>query len=92
MTIRDVVKFRTEVNVAPGYLKTEFFLKADLCYAMPPQHNFSAAISSAEIMKEEVNKISTKFKCVQTKVFQINFQLLGQSAFIPISFDREFTS
>jgi hypothetical protein len=43
-------------------------------------------------MKEEVNKSSTKFKVVQTKVFQINQQILGQSVFIPVSFDREFTS
>ena len=43
-------------------------------------------------MKEEVNKSSTKFKCVQTKIFQINYQLQGQSVFIPISFDKEFTS
>jgi hypothetical protein len=33
-----------------------------------------------------------KFRCVQTRVFQINKALTGQSTFIPISFDREFTS
>ena len=53
----------------PGYLKTEFLLKCDLFYAMPPQQNFTQAINSAEIMKEEVSKSTTKFKCVQTKIF-----------------------
>lgn len=36
--------------------------------------------------------MSTKFKCVQTKIYQINMALLGQSVFIPFSFDKEFTS
>jgi hypothetical protein len=48
---------------------TEFFLKVELYYSQPPQQNFSAAIGSAEVMKEEVNKATTKFNCVQTKVF-----------------------
>ncbi len=69
VVIRDMVKFRTEVNVQPGYLNTEFYLKCDLYYQTPPQHNFSASIGSAEIMKEEVNKNSSKFKVVQTKIF-----------------------
>ena len=43
-------------------------------------------------MKEEVSKSSMKFKCVQTKLFQINNLLQGVSSFIPMSFDREFTS
>ena len=43
-------------------------------------------------MKDEVNKPHTKFTCVQTKIFQINNILQGLSTFIPMSFDREFTS
>lgn len=70
--MRDVVKFRTEVDVSPGYLATEFFLKCELYYSPPPQSNFQAAISSAEVMKEEVLKSTTKFKLAQTKVYQIN--------------------
>lgn len=33
-----------------------------------------------------------KFNLVQTRVFQLNNLLHGQSTFIPLSFDREFTS
>jgi hypothetical protein len=36
ISIRDFVKFRTEVDVQPGYLNTEFFLKCELYYAPPP--------------------------------------------------------
>lgn len=54
--IRDIIKFRTEVDIAPGYLSTEFYLKVELYYCPPPQANFSAAIGSAEVMKEELNK------------------------------------
>jgi hypothetical protein len=89
---RDIIKFRTEVDIQPGYLNTEFFLKCELYYSQPPQQNFQAAVSSAEIMKEELNKPGTKFKLVQTKTYQINHLLQGRSAFVPISFDREFTS
>jgi hypothetical protein len=37
ISIRDFVKFRTEVDVVPGYLQTEFFLKCELYYSPPPQ-------------------------------------------------------
>ena len=43
-------------------------------------------------MKEEVSKYANKFKCVQTKLFQINKSLQGLSTFVPIQFDREYTS
>ena len=43
-------------------------------------------------MKEEVNRPQTRFKLVQTKIFQINKLLTGLSTFLPISFDREYTS
>jgi len=32
VVLRDVIKFRTEIDVKPGYLDTEFFLKAELFY------------------------------------------------------------
>ena len=32
VVLRDIVKFRTEVDIQPGYLETEFFLKAELFY------------------------------------------------------------
>ena len=56
MTIRDVVKFRSEIDVQEGYLDTEFFLRVDLFYATPPIANFTAVIGSAEVMKEEITK------------------------------------
>jgi hypothetical protein len=40
ISIRDFVKFRTEVDVQPGYLQTEFFLKCELYYSPPPQSNY----------------------------------------------------
>jgi len=43
-------------------------------------------------MKAEVNKTSTKFKSVQTRLFQINKCMQGQSTFLPVEFDREYTS
>ena len=74
------------------FVDNEFYLRVELYYAQPPQHNFSRATNSAEIMKDEVSRYANKFKCVQTKLFQINKSLQGQSTFVPISFDREYTS
>ena len=39
VVLRDIVKFRTEVDIEPGYLETEFFLKAELFYRPPPAKN-----------------------------------------------------
>ena len=74
------------------FVDSEFYLRAELYYSQPPQHNFMRAVNSAEIMKDEVSKGSNRFKCVQTKVFQINGALQGMSTFVPITFDREYTS
>jgi hypothetical protein len=92
ISVRDFVKFRTELDVQRGYLGTEFFLKCELYYAPLPSHNFQLAISSPEIMKQEVEKLAGSFKCVQTRVFQLNNLLLGLSTVVPISFDREYSS
>ena len=44
-------------------------------------------------MKEEISSgKNLKFRYVQTRVYQINNALSGLSSFVPISFDREFTS
>lgn len=59
--IRDIVKFRTEVDYKPWYLQTDFFLKCELYYCAPPQANFMAAVNSAMIMKDELNKSANKF-------------------------------
>ena len=32
VVLRDIVKFRTEIDIQPGYLETEFILKAELFY------------------------------------------------------------
>ena len=47
VVLRDIVKSRTEVEVKPGYLDTEFFLKAELYYQPPPTNNFSRCMNSA---------------------------------------------
>ena len=70
--IRDIVKFRTEVDVLPSYLETEFFLKVEMFYCPPPVDNFQQAVNNADIMKEEMKKSVEKFKLVQTRVFQLN--------------------
>ena len=51
------------------FVDNEFYLRCELYYAQPPQHNFARAANSAEVMKEEVSKYENKFKCVQTKLF-----------------------
>jgi hypothetical protein len=43
-------------------------------------------------MKEEIMKPATKFNLVQTKILQVNSILSGYSSFVPITFEREFTS
>ena len=93
ISIRDFVKFRTEVDVQPGYLNTEFFLKCELYYSPPPSQNFQLSVQMPEVMREEVQSgKNVKFRLVQTRVFQINNLLKGLSTFVPISFDREYTS
>ena len=74
------------------FVDNEFYMRVELYYSQPPQHNFVRASNSAEIMKEEVSKGTGKFKCVQTKLYQINRALRGLSTFVPIQFDREYTS
>jgi hypothetical protein len=32
VVLRDIIKFRSEVDVEEGYLETEFFLKTELYY------------------------------------------------------------
>ena len=44
IAIRDFVKLRTEIDVARGYLATEFFLRVELHYSAPPQQNLQQAL------------------------------------------------
>jgi hypothetical protein len=52
VVLRDIVKFRTEVDVKPGYLNTEFFVKVELYYMPPPtnHHNYRRCMDSAKDM------------------------------------------
>ena len=77
---------------ANQFVDNEFYLRVELYYAQPPQHNFVRAANSAEVMKQEVSQYANKFKCVQTKLFLINKALQGLSTFVPIQFDREYTA
>ena len=52
VVLRDIIKFRTEVEVKDGYLNNEFFLKAELFYQAPPTSNFSRCVSDPKAMKE----------------------------------------
>jgi hypothetical protein len=50
VVLRDIVKFRTEVEVQPGYLDVELFLKVELYYQPPPattSKNFSRCMGDA---------------------------------------------
>ena len=89
--LRDVVKFRTEIDVGPGYLDTEFFIKAELFYQAPPTNNFSRCMNSPKDMQYELQKSGEQFKMVQARLYRLNKGLLGQSSFIPVLFDREYT-
>lgn len=55
VVLRDIVKFRTEVEVKPGYLETEFFLKAELYYQPPPTNNFSRCMNNAKDLQDEIS-------------------------------------
>ena len=54
VVLRDIIKFRTEVEVKPGYLETEFFVKAELFYKPPPQVNFTKCINSPIEMQNSI--------------------------------------
>jgi hypothetical protein len=91
VVLRDIVKFRTEIDIQPGYLETEFFLKAELFYQPPPSNNFSRCMNSAKDMQAELQKSGEQFKMVQARLYQVNKGLTGVSSFLPILFDREYT-
>ena len=73
VVLRDIVKFRTEIDVKPDYLNTEFFLKVELYYQAPPQHNFSRCMNSAKEMQDELQRSGeqdeSSFKMVQARLF-----------------------
>ena len=80
VVLRDIIKFRTEIDVRPDYLNTEFFLKVELYYQPPPTHNFSRCMNSAKDMQDELNKAGDAgetFKMVQARLYQLNRGLLG---------------
>lgn len=91
VVLRDVVKFRTEIDVKEDYLNTEFYLKAELFYQAPPANNFSQCMSSATAMQEELQRNGEEFRMVQARLYQLNKGLQGQSSFCPILMDREYT-
>jgi len=69
VVLRDVIHFRTEIDVDYGYLDTEFFLRIEIFYAQPPSGNFTAAVSQPDVMQDEAGKPSTVYKLGQTKLF-----------------------
>jgi len=54
VVLRDIIKFRTEIDIEPGYLETEFYLKAELFYQPPPSNNFSRCMNSAKEMQKQM--------------------------------------
>lgn len=54
VVLRDIIKFRTEIEVKPGYLDTEFFIKVELFYQPPPQTNFTKCINSPVDMQNQI--------------------------------------
>jgi len=64
VVLRDIIKFRTEVDVQPGYLETEFFLKAELFYQAPPTETMSSYLLSADNLKDHLQGSNESFKMV----------------------------
>ena len=91
VVLRDIIKFRTEIDIEPGYLETEFYLKAELFYQPPPSNNFSRCMNSAKEMQRQMQKSGALFTMAQARLYQINKGMLGASSFQPILFDREYT-
>ena len=91
VVMRDIVKFRTEIDILPGYLDTEFFLKTELFYQPPPNNEFQRHVSNAKEIQTMLHKNNEQFKMVQARLYQINKGLTGVCSFLPISFDREYT-
>ena len=77
VVLRDIVKFRTEIDVKEDYLNTEFYLKAELFYQAPPANNFSRCMNSAKEMQEELQRNGEEFRMVQARLYQINKGLQG---------------
>lgn len=77
VVLRDLVKFRSEIDVGPNYLNTEFFLKAELFYQQPPQTNFARCMNSPKDMQTELQKSEEPFKMVQARLYRLNKGLIG---------------
>jgi len=77
VVLRDIIKFRTEIDVKEDYLNTEFFLKAELYYQAPPSNNFSRCMNSAKAMQDELQNNGEEFRMVQARLYQINKGLQG---------------
>lgn len=64
VVVRDVVKFRSEITVQPGYLETPFYMKVELFWLPPPIQNFGKCVTSPAAMKKEYEASMDKFKMV----------------------------
>ena len=62
--MRNIVKFRTEIDVGPNYLNKEFFLKAELYFKPPKFGNLHRCLNSAKAMKAELELDQEPFKTV----------------------------
>ena len=71
VVLRDVIQFRTEIDMKEDYLKTKFFLKAELF------HRDIEDKLDPEEMQEELEK-NPEFELCQEKVYQINNCPLGR--------------
>ena len=69
------------------FVDNEFFLRVELLHAEKPSNVVIAdSANSADNLKAEIGQSypPSKFKCVQTKLFQINNVLGGQASFLPV--------
>ena len=72
----------------------KFFLRVELLHAPTPPHvTISESAFSADTLKEEVRQSYplSKFKKVQTKLYQINNVLSGQASFLHVQFGGQHT-
>ena len=79
--------FRTELDVEPGYLETEFFMEVELMFS--DLKNLTA--SAGEILKEGVRE-EVEFSCAQVLTYKVSRAVMGLSHYVPFQFDRHFYS
>lgn len=88
MEINDIILFRAEIEVAPEYLNTEFFLEIELHFSNLED------IGGSEQWQEIADCVEekAKFKLVQTQKYKIHCLSQGMTEFVPVNFQDQYFS